>query len=137
MYRSRSPSGKILCAPCVTPSNHADEDIAKRLAIGPFDYIHPVNWLAFGMVAIHRSVFEAIQKTAKDIEPRKDGVWRYFSSFAGDGPEGEDTAFSKRAVEPAFSPTSIARYSSAMSETTPTCHNQFECGEPCCLAINS
>lgn len=103
LYVERKAGGNYLAA--IEDRNPNEEGLAKQLRkSGPQNKLIPVPWLAFGCVAVHRSVFEAIlekfpQLAAKSKEHAPD----FFTPFLG-GPHGEDTTFCHYAVQAGIQP---------------------------------
>ncbi|MCK9587770.1 MAG: hypothetical protein M0Q93_00220 [Terrimicrobiaceae bacterium] len=79
------------------PVNALRQESNYLRAIKTFeDRIFPCEWTGTGMMLIHRSVFETIQKQMPELETRHDPLapWEFFLPVAG---QGEDVAFCQRA----------------------------------------
>ncbi len=73
------------------------EVAANRAARTAVNQVRETEWVGTGCMLIHRSVFEAIQRTFPEQAPtEKYPYWSYFMPLKEDG---EDVAFCKRAKE--------------------------------------
>ena len=105
VYCSRSVSRRLLIAPELTPrpGNEEDANLVKAIKeTGPMDKLAPVDWVAFGIAAVHRSVFEDMKKKMPELAPKSDKApFNFFSLTTADANEdiGEDKLFCDRAKQ--------------------------------------
>jgi len=97
VYTTRD-ARRLLCNSAgLNPKTKDDEEIVARLKVGPCKKREAIEWLGFGCVAIHRSVFEDIMKTQPELAPKKAGEpWNFFT---GELTCSEDVAFARRAAK--------------------------------------
>jgi hypothetical protein len=98
VYIQRSPNGRIVAQPGLSPSGELDARVVEEVKAGPQDKVIQVGYVGFGCVAVHRKVFEDILKTQPGIRGEGDKPHAFFNPIEG-GPQGEDIAFCKRAAE--------------------------------------
>lgn len=106
VYRERSANGPILANPLDGEKNIFDEVKAS----GPVDKVIQVNWVGFGCVAVHRTVFDAILADQPEIKAEKEGDPHNFFTPIMNGPQNEDVAFAwraKKAGHPAYVDMSV------------------------------
>lgn len=97
VYTTRD-ARRLLCNSAgLNPKTKDDEEIVERLKQGPYKKRETVEWLGFGCVAVHRSVFEDIMKTQPELASKKAGEpWNFFT---GELTCSEDVAFARRAAK--------------------------------------
>lgn len=104
VYSQRSAARSILASPGTNPQNEGEKLTAQEIREkGPVDKVVEVNWIGFGCVAVHRSVFEAVLKLPGVQSTIKGQAHEFFTPIAG-GNEGEDMAFCKRARQAGHPP---------------------------------
>jgi hypothetical protein len=101
VYATRRKGGPLVTQLDLHPRGQADriasDQQRKNKANGLYG---PVEWLSCGFAVIHRVVFETIKKQHPERIPTTKG--EPYPFFTPIGSEGEDVAFSKRAIEAGF-----------------------------------
>lgn len=97
VYSERNTSGRIVCAAGLSPVGEADKQLVEKIRSGPQEEVIQQNWLGFGCVAVHRRVFEDILQQP-GVKAEEGKPHNFFNAIDG-GPQGEDVAFCKRALE--------------------------------------
>jgi hypothetical protein len=99
VYAARYKGGSLVIQPDLEPRNPNDTRIAAAIREGrEGGGLVPVNWLAAGLMLVHRKVFETIM--AK--EPVNGEYYPFF--LPENARDGEDVAFCKRAIRCGFRP---------------------------------
>jgi hypothetical protein len=99
VYAARYKGGSLVIQPELEPRNPNDRQIATAIREGrSAGGLVPVNWLAAGLMLVHRKVFEIIM--AK--EPIQAEYYPFF--LPENATDGEDVAFCKRAIRCGIQP---------------------------------
>lgn len=101
VYATRRKGGPLVTQPDLYPRGQKDrlasDSMRKNKASGLYG---PVDWLSCGFAIIHRVVFESVRNKHPERIPALAGEpYPFFTPLAN---EGEDDAFSKRAIEAGF-----------------------------------
>lgn len=91
VYGGRFKGAPLTIQPALSPRNQQDEDICYALRNGlSAGGVQPVDWLAAGLMLVHRRVFEKIMKARPWHEPFPGAFYPF---FINSGPKGEDVYF--------------------------------------------
>lgn len=91
VYAGRFKGSPLTIQPDLAPRNQRDETICFALRNGhPAGGLEPVDWVAAGLMLVHRRVFERIMKAKPWRAPFPDAFYPF---FINSGPKGEDVYF--------------------------------------------
>lgn len=97
VYAGRFKRSPLTIQPDLAPRSPNDLRVAQALRDGQrAGGLQPVEWLAAGLMLVHRKVFELIMEN-QPITPNFPGEYYPFFTRFADVPGGEDIAFSHRA----------------------------------------
>lgn len=104
VYTGRFKRAPLTIQPDLMPRSPNDKRISQALRDGKSaGGLQQVEWLAAGLMLVHRKLFEKIRDT-QPIEPRfKKDHYPFFTRFP-DTPGGEDIAFCQRAIRAGVTP---------------------------------
>lgn len=104
VYAGRFKRAPLTIQPDLMPRNPTDKRIAQALREGTeAGGLQPVEWLAAGLMLVHRKVFEKIMET-QPVAPRfPNDYYPFFTQFP-DTPGHEDIAFCQRAIRAGAQP---------------------------------
>jgi len=98
VYSGRFKGSPMTIQPDLSPRHPNDQRVSESLREGkPAGGLQPVEWVAAGLMLVHRKVFEKIKET-QPIEPRFPGDYYPFFTQFQNGAGGEDIAFCRRAI---------------------------------------
>lgn len=101
VYAGRFKGAPLTIQPELAPRNNIDLRTCEALRNGENAGLQPVDWLAAGLMLVHRQVFEKIMK-ARPWFPPFPGA--FYPFFINSGPKGEDVYFCELARSAGIQP---------------------------------
>jgi hypothetical protein len=99
VYGARNKRGPLIIQPEIAPRGPNDRRIADAIREGKSaGNLQPVDWLATGLMLVHRTVFEKIRAEQPQAHAP---IYPFFDRFDF---RGEDQAFCQRARKAGFQP---------------------------------
>lgn len=99
VYAARRKAGNLVIQPELQPRNPQESRVAQAIRDGKdAGGLQKVDWLAAGLMLVHRTVFERIMER----EPIKAETYPFF--VPENAIDGEDIAFCRRAIRAGFQP---------------------------------
>lgn len=104
VYAGRFKRAPLTIQPDLAPRNPMDSRASEAIREGKSaGGLVPVDWLAAGLMLVHKTVFQAIMKT-QPVEPNFPGEYYPFFTRFSDVTGGEDIAFCYRARKAGVQP---------------------------------
>ena len=102
VYATRSKHRKHVNQLGLAPKSPAESEFCNSLRHGPRSEFKDLDWVGFGCVAVHRSVFKDVQRVCPELAPQHKGEpWNFFT---GELTCSEDVAFCRRATKAGHRP---------------------------------
>lgn len=101
VYAGRFKGAPLTIQPDLAPRHSADLRTCDALRNGEIAGLQPVDWLAAGLMLVHRRVFERILKAKPWREPFPGAFYPF---FINSGPKGEDVYFCELARQVGIQP---------------------------------